>query len=293
MDPFSAQDARAAVRRLTPVPARDVNELGRGTDSVAYLVDGEWVFRFPAVANARRTLRRELALLPRLGPALPLASPTFEHVGRREDGELLFVGYRVLPGVPLTPELLSSLPGDEQEATLASLADFLRALHAFPVDAARAAGVGYERLSGGYHDGQRDLPRSLAPQLTAAEVAHLEAEFAAYDAAYEPSRVAPALLHSDLKPEHILYDTVARRVTGVLDWGDVCLGDPDFDLAVVGIFFGEDLLARLLHHLPDRDPPTLLAKARFFTTVRRLTDLEYDVALGLGLGLSPAAREPR
>jgi aminoglycoside 2''-phosphotransferase len=287
MDPFLAEDTAAAVRRLTPLPAHDVTELGRGTDSVAYLVDGEWVFRFPAVDNARRTLRRELALLPKLRPALRLAIPAFEHVARGEDGELLFVGYRVLPGVPLTPELLSTLSGDEQEAALASLAAFLEALHAFPVDAARAAGVAYERVSGGYHDGQRDLPRSLAAHLPTTEVADLEAEFAAYEADHEPRRVPPALLHSDLKPEHVLYDSDARRITGVLDWGDVSLGDPDFDLAVIGIFFGEDFLTRLLPHVPDRDPSTLLAKARFFTTLRRLTDLAYDVEL------SPAAREPR
>jgi aminoglycoside 2''-phosphotransferase len=287
MDPFSAEDAGAAVRRLTPVPAREVTELGRGTDSVAYLVDGEWVFRFPAVANARRTLRREVALLPALRAALPLAIPVFEHVVPRDDGELLFVGYRVLTGLALTPDLFGTLAGDEQEAALASLAGFLQALHAVPADAARAAGVAYERVSGGYHPGQRDLPRSLAAHLPAAEVAGLEAEFAAFEADHEPSRVAPALLHCDLKPEHVLYDPAARRITGVLDWGDVSLGDPDFDLAVVGIFFGEDFLMRLLAHLPDRDPPTLLAKARFFTTLRRLTDLAYDVEL------SPGAREPR
>jgi aminoglycoside 2''-phosphotransferase len=287
MDVFSPDDAGAAVRDLTPVPAHDVTELGRGTDSVAYLVDGEWVFRFPAVDNARRTLRRELSLLPRLGPALPLRTPAFEHVATRDDGELLFVGYRVLPGVPLTPELLGTLGDDEQVAALASLAAFLQALHAFPVDVARAAGVAHERVSGGYHAGQRDLPRTLAAHLPAGEVADLEVEFAAYEAEYAQSHVPPALLHSDLKPDHLLYDPAARRITGVLDWGDVSLGDPDFDLAVVGIFFGEDFLARLLVQLPDRDRQTVLDKAGFFTTLRRLTDLAYDIEL------SPGAREPR
>jgi aminoglycoside 2''-phosphotransferase len=287
MDPFSADDAGAAVRGLTPVPAHDVTDLGRGTDSVAYLVDGEWVFRFPAVDNARRTLRREVALLPRLDPALPLAIPAFEHVGRRDDGELLFVGYRVLPGVPLTPKLFAALPDREQREALESLASFLQALHAFPVDAARRAGVAHERVSGGYHPGQRDLPCSLAAHLSAGEVARLQAEFAAYEADYEPRGVPPALLHCDLKPEHVLYDRAAGRITGVLDWGDVSLGDPDFDLAVVGIFFDEDFLARLMAHLPDRDPQTVLHKARFFTTLRRLTDLAYDVEL------SPAGPEPR
>jgi hypothetical protein len=78
----SPERARAAVRRLTPLRADELVELGRGTESVAYLVDGEWVARFPAVPAAQATLRRELALLPALRPALPLATPVFEHVGR-------------------------------------------------------------------------------------------------------------------------------------------------------------------------------------------------------------------
>jgi aminoglycoside phosphotransferase (APT) family kinase protein len=61
----------------------------------------------------------------------------------------------------------------------------------------------------------------------------------------------------------------------VLDWGDVSLGDPDFDLAVIGIFFGKDFLTRLVEHLPDRDPTVVRDKARFFTTLRWLQDIRY------------------
>ncbi|SRR6266487_4622923 len=100
--PFRSPDrARAAIRQLTPVPAHDIAELGRGDDSVAYLVDGEWVFRFPAVTNAQATLRRELALLPALQGVLPLAIPAVEHVGRHDE-QLVFAAYRTVPGAPLT-----------------------------------------------------------------------------------------------------------------------------------------------------------------------------------------------
>ena len=36
--------------------------------------------------------------------------------------------------------------------------------------------------------------------------------------------------HRDLGPDHILWDPVTSRPTGVLDWEDLCLGDPAFDL---------------------------------------------------------------
>jgi hypothetical protein len=98
----SPERARAAVRRLTSLRADELVELGTGTESVAYLVDGEWVARFAAVPAAQATLRRELALLPALRLALPLATPVFEHVGR-SGTELVFV-----PSASTTPSRATS-----------------------------------------------------------------------------------------------------------------------------------------------------------------------------------------
>jgi aminoglycoside 2''-phosphotransferase len=123
--------------------------------------------------------------------------------------------------------------------------------------------------------------------LTAPEVAHLDALFARYERSHQPNTAPCALLHSDLKPDHVLHDPASGQLTGVLDWGDVSLGDPDFDLAVCGIFFGPQFLARLLHHLPDRDPDVVRDKAHFFTTLRCLQDIRYD----LDYGDRPAARQ--
>ena len=136
----SHADVRAAVKQLTALSEGELVELGRGADSAAYLLGGEWVLRFPVTANAQRTLRRELALLEDLAPALPLPIPVFAHVGRR-DGRLVFVGYRALRGEPLAHERLSALPAVAQQDILASLAAFLKALRAYPVSAARRAGV--------------------------------------------------------------------------------------------------------------------------------------------------------
>jgi aminoglycoside 2''-phosphotransferase len=272
----SPERARADVRRLTPLHADELVELGRGAESVAYLVDGEWVARFPAVPAAQATLRRELALLPALRPALPLATPVFEHVGR-SGTELLFVAYRSISGSPLTADTFAALGPDEQDAALASLAECLRALHAFPVELAQRAGVREERDKGAYNRRQRSLHHEVGGLLSPAEIERFDDTFTRYERNHAPDRLTPVLLHADLKPDHVIYDPVAHRVSGVLDWGDVCLGDPDFDLAIISMFFGTPFLTRLLHHMPDRDPEVVFTKVRFFTTLRLLQDLVYDV----------------
>lgn len=88
-----------------------------GWDSVV-LDAGGWIFRFPRWAEVEPALRAEIALLPRLAPALPVAIPQFEYV---VEEPALFVGYRKIAGVPCDgPEIARDL------------ARFLRALHSFP-----------------------------------------------------------------------------------------------------------------------------------------------------------------
>jgi hypothetical protein len=50
-------EVRAAIQELTPLPDGELVELGRGADSVAFMLDGEWVLRFPVTANAQHAAR--------------------------------------------------------------------------------------------------------------------------------------------------------------------------------------------------------------------------------------------
>jgi hypothetical protein len=50
------------------VGARQVAVLATGWDNVAFLVDGQWLFRFPRRAVAVPGVQREIAVLPRLAP---------------------------------------------------------------------------------------------------------------------------------------------------------------------------------------------------------------------------------
>ncbi len=182
-------------------------EIDDGYDFEVTIVDDDWVFRFPRRAGVEEALEVEIALLPALAPALPVQIPVFEIVSR----DPLFVGYRVVRGQPLVNE--------DPDGVRA----FLEALHAFDpsgypvrqpdwVEAYRDQCAEFERLVFPVLDG--DL-RSPARRLFADVETLVDFE--------------PALVHSDLGPAHLL----ARdgRLVGVIDWGDVRVGDPALDYA--------------------------------------------------------------
>lgn len=100
----------------------------------------------------------------------------------------------------------------------------------------------------------------LSPQDGAA-LTHLIERFLADERNFA---YTPCLLYADFAPEHILYDVDSREVAGIIDWGDLAIGDPDFDLLYLRQDYGEAFVRRLLTHYPHPDPTRLLAKLRVF-----------------------------
>ncbi|MFE6157490.1 viomycin phosphotransferase [Streptomyces sp. NPDC056486] len=60
--------------------------------------------------------------------------------------------------------------------------------------------------------------------------------------------VTGAVVHGDLGGENVLWEDADGwpRLSGVVDWDEVALGDPAEDLAAVGAGYGEELMGRVL-----------------------------------------------
>ncbi|WP_053737114.1 phosphotransferase [Nocardia sp. NRRL S-836] len=174
--------------------------LGEGWDSTATLVGGRWVERRPKRAEVEALLRREAAVLPWLAPLLPLPVP----VPRLVSADPFVARHELVPGGELTT--LNAVQGKQ-------LGEFLLALHAVPAADAVAHGVG---------------PAPVPLDRFRAEVLPLVPDQADLLDAIEAAP-ADTLVHGDLGPEHVLgRDGV---LTGVIDFGDVHVGDAAIDLA--------------------------------------------------------------
>lgn len=210
----------------------DLNELrlvGEGWDNTVWLVDERIAFRFPRRQIAIPGVEREIAVLPRLAPHLPLPVPTPTHVGRpADDYPWPFFGAPFLTG----RELGDAAPPDETRVRLAApLGAFLHALHtsdavdpeALPADPNRRTDMPFRVAR------VRDALAALAwlgLWRAPGSVERLLDEASKLQPA-EPS----ALGHGDLHFRHLLVDGEGT-LSGVIDWGDVCRADPSIDLSV-------------------------------------------------------------
>jgi aminoglycoside 2''-phosphotransferase len=264
----------AAVRlELMPHP-------GWGGDSDAWMVDDRWIFRFPRSPEIARHLAVEVCLLPRISAALPARIPRFEFVARDARGLPSFVGYESIFGQPLRAETLRALPIDVVDRLADQVGAFLRALHAIPIDVAVACGVDRpagpprqwfeRRLSG--------VESTVFPELDDAERAWVERRFAEHLAEVALFAFSPVLCHGDLSSDHLLVDLTGAELAGVIDFGDVTIGDPAGEFTWWAEY-GEDFFWRALAAY-DADDKSLVRRVAFQIDCLPLAQIAYGVETG-------------
>lgn len=253
--------------------AEPVTMLATGWDNTAFVVGARWLFRFPRRAVAVPGVQRELAVLPRLAPRLPLPVPDPQFIGRPSARyPWPFFGARLLPGGELAD---AELPDARRARAAASLGAFLRKLHdpglvrqvadaGLPVDpmrraspavrAARAREV-LDRLAGrGIWPADHDVWQLLGQ--AERETAEASPAVRAGEEGGAPGGTAAAgggeagadplvVCHGDLHVRHILVSQDGAA-TGVIDWGDLCLGDAAVDLSIAYFGFAGQARAGLL-----------------------------------------------
>ncbi|SKC37252.1 aminoglycoside phosphotransferase family protein [Krasilnikoviella flava] len=195
----------------------------RGWDNQLWRLGDEFAVRLPwATDGADALLRKEHAWLPGLAPHLPLPVPVPQRLG--EPGALFGRPWIVTTWVPGEPSDRAPVTRPEAADTLAG---FLTALHRpAPDDAPTGRGRGgpLEDHSAGFEQGLAEAAgRGLVPDP--------EGVLAVWrDALAAPAWDGPRVwLHADLHPANVL--TADGGLCGVIDFGDLCAGDPAYDLA--------------------------------------------------------------
>jgi len=210
----------AEIRRAAGSPA-SWRLLGSGWDCDAWLADESAVWRVPRRTIAIEPLRREATLLPLIAGRLPLAVP----IPRLVDAPTLpaLARHDLVPGTELARQ-----PGVWRVGEV--LGRFLEALHAPEVanqvrdhiphdpldraDPARRITVAHQLLD------------RVADRVDVATLRRIVEE------GEGPRLELDVLTHGDLHPRHVLVDGNGS-VSGVIDWGDTCIGTRAVDLALV------------------------------------------------------------
>jgi aminoglycoside phosphotransferase (APT) family kinase protein len=248
---------------------KTLNEIETGWDSRVAEVNGSWIFRVPRGEYGAKALAVEQALLPELAGALTAPIPRFEYFSIAPP----CAGYKKIEGRPL--DEVSALRGHIAE----DLGVFLRALHSVPVDRAGASGVK------GVKEWRTDLVTEFADfrdrvlPLIDGKQRPRAAQF--IDSFIEDESnfdFDPAVVHADLGGSHILCGE--DRLRGIIDWGDVRIGDPAIDFAWVANEMPAAFVSRLLKSYGPKADEHVLRRALFFHRIGPWHEVVYGLDRG-------------
>ena len=216
---YTEQQVSAFLRKEAGLSVSAIEQLGVGTDSVAFLVNQTWIFKFTRRREAIPYASAESYVLERLArESFPIAVPRVKYAGfiRRE---WPYIGYRVIPGVP---GYRSGLDRRQRTQTGVLLADFLRALHAVEPAAEDRQALPEDRFGHDDLDDWIDEIESRIKGLVNAGVVQDPSDRLSVTSAARGCRLdnRVSIVHRDLTAKNMLF---TDSLKGIVDWADARL----------------------------------------------------------------------
>ncbi|MDA8233337.1 MAG: phosphotransferase [Clostridia bacterium] len=217
--------------------------------SWSYLVviaGDKYVFRFPRREEVKKRLEKERKILPLLKGILPISIPDFIYTSDPSD-DLVYVGYPMIKGEPLHAEKFRTLSSLEKGHLAQMLGKFLTVMHRFShLDLLEKKNdtsqikAEWERLY--------KLCSKAFPFMETQTRDWCKNLFERFLLNPENFRFKPQLIHGDLHGAHILYNTEDKKLSGIIDFEDMQVGDPAFDFMHLYITYGKEFVQSVIKY---------------------------------------------
>ncbi|WP_083905214.1 phosphotransferase [Nocardia transvalensis] len=264
------------------LPSGELRMLGAGMDSIALLLErdeGAYVLRLPQNSHGAEGIAREARLLPELADRMPVPIPRFSFTAPNPLGPGEFCAYPMVPGDSLSEEQWHECGLLNLPETARLVAEAIEAVHAFPVARARDLGVETWDLRADFDADLKTVRAQVIPLLSGNHAALLLGAWHGYLDDDENFAYPPTLTHADVSLDHLLVSGTA--ITGLIDFGDVEIGDPDYDLCYLYPEAGRDFVARVQRCRGRELGSRTEAKLRFWACADPALDVVHALENGL------------
>jgi len=250
-----------------------IRKIGEGDNSIALLINENIVFRFPKGDEARRNIKKEVEALAIIAPHLNLPIPHFQYISKQQN----FVGHPIIHGENFSSKIYHSLNENFQLKIQKSIGVFLNKLHHIDLSNLVDSNLDTMDYREEYSNDLETAKTLIYPVLSAEERDRITQIFTLYFRNKINFNYTPALIHNDFSTDHILYNKTKNEISGIIDFGDLAIGDPDYDLLYLYESFGVGFIKKLLRCYPHGLPEILIGKLQFFSFANKIQILNNSI----------------
>lgn len=198
----------------------DICILGQGLDSIAYLVNNEYIFKQSKHDEARNNLKREIQVLKYLNGKVTLQIPVIEYYSK-ENG---VCGYKEIKGNKLTSMIYNDMSSDEKDKLAQDIALFLKEMHSLQLPDIDELEL---HIIDDYKSDYVALRETIYDKIPDKSRDYLDNLYRKILNDERITKYVKALCHNDLSCNHILIQN--NKAVGIIDFGDAAITDRDKD----------------------------------------------------------------
>ena len=253
--------------------------IDQGQNSYVTVINDEFIFKFPRYKQVIEELKKESIFLRKINSYITLDTP-LPYFSSFESDEIgsVFIGYKMIEGVPLDRELIYKLKNKHEVA--AQISDFLKELHGLPAGSFND-GIVEKRNGHKYWSNMLvKIKESIFPHIREDSKKYISETFHKFLDDRENFRYEPVIIHGDLGSSNIIFDTEKGKVSGIIDFGQASVDDPAIDIAslICPMCYGEDFIELILNTYSQAE--SLMPRARFYVSTFALQEALFGAETG-------------
>ena len=266
------------IRKTIPnIDSEKIQIFDDGWDYVVIVINNEVAFRFPRREDYAKTLPIETKFLEHFANKSPVRIPKLTYQKDEETG-ISYVTYDFIPGVQFTKKISSTFTKDEILSVAKQLGLFLTAVHSFPVEKAKEFGVQQIDSLNSWQKRLTKIRKGVFPYISEKEQQWVIKLFEDFLKSIMKTPIKSVLTHSDIMPEHIIVDPETHTLSGIIDFGDLCIADPAYDFTFLARY-GQDFLSKAYENYKLPRNETFETRRKFYEDRLVVTNLEHSLEL--------------
>lgn len=245
-----------------------------GWDYVVFVIDGQKAVRFPRRPDYAKKLPVEVAFLNNFGNQLPVTVPQL--VLHTDENGPPYVTYNFIPGVKFKKIVSDTFSKEELRRIANQIGGFLDKLHSLPIEKAKKLGIKQVESLKTWRDKLEKIRKTVFPHISKAEQDWSISIFENFFKIVPKAPIPLTVIHADIMPEHIIVNSKAHTLSGIIDFGDVEIGDPAYDFAFLAKY-GKDFLNWTYETYSRPKDSAFEIRRQFYLDRLALTNLEHSI----------------